>query len=68
LRRPDGIGYRIVLLPPLENFPSGDPVADTERVNEALSALVRVAPEQYLWVQKRFLHGPDGQLSTYDHC
>lgn len=68
LRRTDGIGYRIVLLPPLENFPSGDPVADTERVNEALSALVRVAPEQYLWVQKRFLHGPDGQLSTYDHC
>lgn len=68
LRREDGRGYRLVLRPPLDGFPGGDPIADTARINAALSDLVRLAPEQYLWVQKRFLHGVDGQLTTYDHC
>lgn len=68
LRREDGRGYRLVFLPPLEDFPSGDIAADTRRISGALSALVSRAPAQYLWIQKRFLHGAEGQLSTYDHC
>ncbi|GAB4345107.1 MAG: lipid A biosynthesis lauroyl acyltransferase [Gammaproteobacteria bacterium] len=67
-RRREGRGYRLVFLPPLEGFPSGDAIKDAQRVNDALTELVRRAPEQYLWIQKRFLHGAEGQLDTYDHC
>lgn len=68
VRHADGSGYRLVFLPALENFPSGDPVADTARINAALTELVRLAPEQYLWIQKRFLHDAAGRQTTYDHC
>lgn len=52
-RLPNG-GYRLVLLPPFENFPSDDPVADARRFHELIEAEVRRAPEQYLWVHRRF--------------
>ncbi len=68
LRRSDGSGYRLVFLPALEDFPGGDPVFDTARINAALTELVRLAPEQYLWIQKRFLHGEQGRRDTYDCC
>jgi KDO2-lipid IV(A) lauroyltransferase len=53
-RLPGGRGYRAVIHPPLENFPTGDPIADTERFNHLIEAQVRRAPEQYLWIHRRF--------------
>lgn len=53
-RLPGTQGYRAVIHPPLENFPSDDPVADTERFNHMIEAQVRLAPEQYLWIHRRF--------------
>jgi Kdo2-lipid IVA lauroyltransferase/acyltransferase len=57
LRRPDG-GYRIEILPPLEDFPGNDATVDTARVMAAMEALIRRAPEQYLWVHDRFKRQP----------
>jgi len=53
-RLPGKGGYRAVIHPPLENFPSDDAVADTERFNHMIEAQVRLAPEQYLWIHRRF--------------
>jgi KDO2-lipid IV(A) lauroyltransferase len=53
-RLPGTQGYRAVIHPPLENFPSDDAVADTERFNHLIEAQVRLAPEQYLWIHRRF--------------
>jgi Kdo2-lipid IVA lauroyltransferase/acyltransferase len=53
-RLPGTQGYRAVIHPPLENFPSDSPAADTERFNRLIEAQVRVAPEQYLWIHRRF--------------
>lgn len=53
-RLPGTQGYRAVIHPPLENFPSDDPVADTERFNHMIEAQVRLVPEQYLWIHRRF--------------
>jgi Kdo2-lipid IVA lauroyltransferase/acyltransferase len=53
-RLPGKEGYRAVIHPPLENFPSDDAVADTERFNHMIEAQVRLAPEQYLWIHRRF--------------
>jgi KDO2-lipid IV(A) lauroyltransferase len=52
-RRCDGRGYLVRILPPLEHFPSDDPVADTRRFHELIEAEVRRHPEQYLWAYKR---------------
>src|SRR5256885_1565099 len=53
-RLPGTQGYRAIIHPPLENFPSDCPAADTERFNRMIEAQVRAAPEQYLWIHRRF--------------
>ncbi len=64
-RLPGGSGYEVVILPALENFPSEDVVADTRRINELLEQYVRLAPEQYLWVHRRFKTRPPGSAGVY---
>ena len=53
-RLPGTQGYVGVIHPPFENFPSESPVADTERFNRMIEAQVRLVPEQYLWIHRRF--------------
>jgi KDO2-lipid IV(A) lauroyltransferase len=53
-RLPGARGYHAVIHPPLENFPSDCPAADAERFNHMIEAQVRIAPEQYLWIHRRF--------------
>ena len=64
-RLPGQQGYLIRLMPPLENFPSGNDVADCTQVNQAIEQQVRDAPEQYLWVHRRFKTRPCGEPSPY---
>ncbi|MBN1377698.1 MAG: LpxL/LpxP family Kdo(2)-lipid IV(A) lauroyl/palmitoleoyl acyltransferase [Gammaproteobacteria bacterium] len=64
-RLPDNKGYRLVLKPPLENFPSDSVVEDAVRVNQIIEEAVRVAPEQYLWLHRRFHHRPEGEAQFY---
>lgn len=56
--RPWGRGYDIFLNPPLANFPSGDELKDTSRMNEEVANLIKPNPEQYFWVHKRFKTRP----------
>jgi len=53
-RLPGTQGYLGVIHAPFENFPSDCPVADTERFNRMIEAQVRLVPEQYLWIHRRF--------------
>jgi len=53
-RLPDGKGYKVLIGPELEDFPSDDPVADTARFGALLEAQIRHHPEQYLWMHRRF--------------
>jgi Kdo2-lipid IVA lauroyltransferase/acyltransferase len=53
-RLPESRGYRITILPALENFPGDSPVADAERFNHLIEAHARRVPEQYLWIHRRF--------------
>ena len=61
-----GLGYEIALDPPLENFPSEDPAADAARINAVIEDLVRNAPEEYLWIHRRFKRRPTGEARVYD--
>ena len=65
LRLEKGKGYRLVILPALEDFPSDDINRDSARVNEAIEDMVYANPEQYGWVHKRFKHRPPGEVSIY---
>jgi KDO2-lipid IV(A) lauroyltransferase len=53
-RLPGARGYLTTIYPPLENFPTDNPVADAERFNRLIEAQIRRAPEQYLWIHRRF--------------
>jgi Kdo2-lipid IVA lauroyltransferase/acyltransferase len=47
-------GFRVVIHPPLQDLPEDSPAAYTERFNRLIEAQVRIAPEQYLWIHRRF--------------
>lgn len=64
-RLPGRQGYVLRLEAPLNPFPTRDARADTARVNEIIGDMVREAPEQYLWVHKRFKTRPPGAASVY---
>ncbi len=57
--------YEMTLLPPLENFPSDDPVADTRRYIQVLEEHIRTCPEQYFWIHRKFKGLPDGYPDYY---
>ena len=63
-RRDDG-GYTLRFWPAFEHFPSNDADADTARVIAAIETMAREAPEQYLWIHRRFKRRPDG-VPVYD--
>ena len=64
-RRRENGGYDIRIGAPLVDVPSKDVTADTARVNAAIEQMVREAPEQYLWVHKRFKTRPAGEPPVY---
>jgi len=63
-RNIDG-GYTLRLAAPLANFPGNDVAADTARVNACIEQMVREAPDQYLWIHKRFKTRPPGEPAVY---
>jgi KDO2-lipid IV(A) lauroyltransferase len=64
-RDSDCNGWSVNFSPILENFPSGDDLADASRINEMLETQIRVHPTQYLWVHRRFKTRPEGQAKVY---
>ncbi len=60
--------YLFSFSPALENFPSGDELEDTTCINAAIEKEVRKAPEQYLWVHRRFKKMPDGSSPYGRHA
>lgn len=46
-------------------FPAGDEVADASAINALIETAVRRAPEQYLWLHRRFKTRPAGEPKLY---
>lgn len=57
--------YRVVIEPPLENFPVGDDVVDATRINRVIETAIAKQPDQYLWVHRRFKTRPQGEAGFY---
>lgn len=63
-REPDG-SYTLTIHPPLENYPTDDLSADAVRINRLIEDNIRLAPEQYFWVHKRFKARGAGYPEVY---
>ncbi|MCF6756466.1 lipid A biosynthesis lauroyl acyltransferase [Stutzerimonas balearica] len=64
-RLADGSGYRLVIHPPLADFPGESEEADCLRINRWVEQVVSATPEQYLWAHRRFKTRPEGEASLY---
>ncbi|MDD2700115.1 MAG: lipid A biosynthesis acyltransferase [Sideroxydans sp.] len=62
---PGNEGYALTFYPAWENYPSGDDVADTRRMNEFIEQRALEMPEQYFWLHKRFKTRPEGEPKFY---
>lgn len=56
-RLPEG-GYVLSVLPPIDGVPGDDPVEDTRKYIEILERQIRICPEQYYWVHRKFKNRP----------
>lgn len=63
-RDPEGC-YRLRIEPQWEGWPSGDDTVDAARYMSELEQVVRLHPEQYLWVHRRFKTRPPGEAGVY---
>ena len=64
-RKKDGSGYILHLDAPLQNFPSGDDFEDASAVNQSIEKYVRLYPENYIWMHRRFKTRPPGEAPLY---
>ena len=62
---PGAAGYVLTFYSVWENYPTGDDIADTRRMNEFIEDRVREMPEQYFWLHKRFKTRPPGEKRLY---
>lgn len=64
-RLEDGSGYRLVIHPPLQDFPGAGDEEDCLRINQWVEQAIQECPEQYLWAHRRFKTRPEGEAKLY---
>ncbi len=62
----EGTGYTMTLDPPMDAFPYNDGEAAAIYTNKFVERSILRAPEQYMWLHRRFKSRPDGEPSLYD--
>jgi len=64
-KRESDHSYTLTILPALGDFPTADTAADAVRINRLIEEHVRLAPEQYFWVHRRFKARGPGYPEVY---
>ncbi|AFJ47452.1 lipid A biosynthesis lauroyl acyltransferase family protein [Shimwellia blattae DSM 4481 = NBRC 105725] len=65
VRKTGNKGYQLVIEPELLDYPASDEVAAATWMNKIIEREIMRAPEQYLWVHRRFKTRPGGSASLY---
>ncbi|MGL4859233.1 MAG: kdo(2)-lipid IV(A) palmitoleoyltransferase [Enterobacteriaceae bacterium] len=65
IRRADKKGYHLYISPPLSGYPREDELMAASYINKIIEQEIRRAPEQYLWMHRRFKTRPAGEPSFY---
>lgn len=64
-RLANGQGYEMVILPAAENISTESEVMTAHGMNKIVEECVLMAPEQYMWLHRRFKTRPQGKPSLY---
>lgn len=64
-RKPDGKGYELMMLEPECTPPLEDAETTARWMNGIVEKCIMLAPEQYMWLHRRFKTRPEGEPSRY---
>ena len=64
VRKVDKSGYRLHISPEMANYPENECEA-AAFINKVIETEIMRAPEQYLWMHRRFKTRPHGEASLY---
>ncbi|KAA9001185.1 LpxL/LpxP family Kdo(2)-lipid IV(A) lauroyl/palmitoleoyl acyltransferasee [Affinibrenneria salicis] len=64
-RLPDGKGYELLIQPAEMELPLENEVVAARRMNQIIEQNILLAPEQYMWLHRRFKTRPPGEPSLY---
>ncbi|MFU0445087.1 lipid A biosynthesis lauroyl acyltransferase [Pseudocitrobacter sp. RIT415] len=64
-RKPDGKGYELIILEPEVTPPLDDAETTAAWMNKIVEKCIMMAPEQYMWLHRRFKTRPKGMPSRY---
>ncbi|MBE4973508.1 MULTISPECIES: Kdo(2)-lipid IV(A) acyltransferase [Serratia] len=64
-RLPDGKGYELIMQPAVENFPLDNELDAAAFMNKVVEKEILMAPDQYMWLHRRFKTRPEGEPSLY---
>jgi KDO2-lipid IV(A) palmitoleoyltransferase len=64
VRKADKSGYRLHISPEMANYPENECEA-AAFINKVIETEIMRAPEQYLWMHRRFKTRPIGEASLY---
>lgn len=64
-RKPGGKGYELIILEPECSPPLDDAETTAAWMNKVVERCIMMAPEQYMWLHRRFKTRPEGVPSRY---
>ncbi len=64
-RLKDGSGYLVKIHPPVEGFPAKSDAEDAALLIGLVEKAIVDAPDQYMWMHRRFKTRPEGEHSVY---
>lgn len=65
-RLPEGKGYELIISPPVADFPIDNEENSAKAMNKVVEQEILRAPDQYMWLHRRFKTRPEGDASLYN--
>lgn len=65
-RLPEAKGYELIISPPIADFPVDNEENTAKAMNKVIEQEILRAPDQYMWLHRRFKTRPEGDTSLYN--